>query len=101
MSRKFKGSLLVLTKSELSPAMNFTRSAQRSSGIRCDHCHQGIKGFVIPTKSFVKLGTAKIFCYNKMFGCCSKISGCSNKKLFVVSNFVAVTKPFISVMTSK
>jgi len=41
------------------------------------------KGFVIPTKSFVKIGITKIFCYNnKMFssinktiGCCSKIFG--------------------------
>ena len=31
---------------------------------------------------------------NKTFGCCSKIFGCSNKKIFVVPNFVAVTKPF-------
>jgi len=57
----------------------------------------GIKGFLIPTKSFVKIGIPKIFCYNnKMFGCCSKIFGCTNKK-FVVPNFVAVTKPFFSV----
>ena len=43
----------------------------------------GKKGFVIPTKSFVKIGIAKIFCYinkmfssiNKTFGCCSKIFG--------------------------
>ena len=34
---------------------------------------------------------------NKTFGCCSKIFGRSNKKLFVVPNFVAVTKPFFSV----
>jgi len=48
----------------------------------------GIKGFVTPTKSFVKIGITKIFCYNKKmfssinktFGCCSKIFGCSNKK---------------------
>jgi len=61
-----------------------------------------MKGFVIPTKSFVKIRIAKIFCYNnkmfssinKTFGCCGKIFGCSNKKLFVVPNFVAVTKPF-------
>jgi len=41
------------------------------------------KGFVIPTKSFVKIGITKIFCYNnkifssinKTFGCCSKIFG--------------------------
>ena len=33
-----------------------------------------------------------------MFGCCSEIFGCSNKKKkFVVPNFVAVTKPFFSV----
>ena len=47
----------------------------------------GMKGFVIPIKSFVKIGITKIFCYNKMFnsinktfGCCSKIFGCSNLK---------------------
>jgi len=52
----------------------------------------GIKGFVIPTKSFVKIGIKKIFCYNKMFssinktfGCCSKIFGCSNKKKYLLS----------------
>jgi len=67
----------------------------------------GTKGFVIPTKSFVKIGI-KIFCDNnkmfssidKTFGCCSEIFGCSNKKLFVVPNFVAVTKPFFSVCLS-
>jgi len=61
----------------------------------------GIKGFVTPTKSFVKKGI-KIFCYdnkmlssiNRTFGCCSKIFGCSNKKICVVPNFVAVTKLF-------
>jgi len=65
----------------------------------------GIKGFVIPTKSFVKIGIAKIFCYNnKMFSsingtfsCRSKIFGCSNKKIFDRPNFVAETKPFFSV----
>jgi len=65
----------------------------------------GKKGFVIPTKSFVKIWITKIFCYsnkifssiNKTFGCCSKIFGCSNKKKFGVPNFVAVTKPFLSV----
>jgi len=48
----------------------------------------GIIGFIIPTKSFVKIGIANIFCYNnkmfssinKTFGCCRKIFGCSNKK---------------------
>jgi len=62
----------------------------------------GIKGFVVPTKSIVKIGIAKIFCHNntmfssinKMFGCGSKIFGYSDKILFVVPNFVAVTKPF-------
>jgi len=29
---------------------------------------------------------------DKKFGCCSKIFGCSNKKIFVVRNFVAVKK---------
>jgi len=52
---------------------------------------------------FFKIGITKIFCYNnkmfssinKTFGCCSKTFGCSNKKkLFVVPNFVAVTKQF-------
>jgi len=66
----------------------------------------GIKGFVILTKSFVKIGITKIFYYNnkmfssinKTFGCCSKNFGRSNqKKIFVVPNFVAVTKPFFSV----
>jgi len=46
-----------------------------------------IKGFVIPTKSFVKIGITKISCYNnkmfsyinKTFGSCGKIFGCSNK----------------------
>ena len=31
---------------------------------------------------------------NKTFGRCSKIFGSSDKKSFVVPNFVAVTKPF-------
>ena len=66
----------------------------------------GIIGFVIPTKLFVKIGTTKIFCYNnkifssinKTFGCCSEIFCCSNKKkILIVPNFVAVTKPFFSV----
>ena len=68
-----------------------------------EHVH-GIKGFVIPTKSFVKIGI-KIFCYNnKMFnsinktcGCCSKFLVAGTKMLFVVPNFAAVTKPFFFV----
>jgi len=67
------------------------------------------QGFVIPTKSFVKIGIKKIFLFqkkkmfsytNKTFGCCSKIFGWSVKKLFVVPNFVAVTKPFFSVIVA-
>ena len=66
----------------------------------------GMKGFVIPTNSLVKIGITKIFCYNnkmlsstnKTFGCCSKILGCSNKKKIIVPNFVAVTKLFFSVI---
>jgi len=47
------------------------------------------KGFVIPTKSFGKIGIGKIFCYNnkmfgsiiKTFGCCGKIFGSGDKKI--------------------
>jgi len=50
--------------------------------------NHGMKGFVIPTKSCVKIGITKIFCYNnemfssinKTFGYCSKIFDSSNKK---------------------
>jgi len=77
---------------ETYPQLTFSQTAAK----------HGIKGSVIPTKSFVKIAMTKIFCYNnkmfssinKTFGCCSKIFGCSNKKLFVVPNFVAGTKPF-------
>jgi len=34
---------------------------------------------------------------NKKFGCCSEILVAATKKIFVVPNFVAVTKPFFSV----
>jgi len=34
---------------------------------------------------------------NKTFGCCGKFSVAATKTLFVVPNFVAVTKPFFSV----
>jgi len=36
----------------------------------------GKEGFVIPTKSFVKIGITKIFCYNKMFGSINKTFDC-------------------------
>jgi len=43
------------------------------------------KGFVIPTKSFVKIGVTKIFCYdNKMFSSINKTFG-SNKKFICCS----------------
>jgi len=52
------------------------------------------KGFVIPTKSFVKIGITKIFCnnnkmfgsINKKFGCFGKIFGCIDKKLICCRN---------------
>jgi len=60
----------------------------------------GIKGFVKPTKSFVKIGITKIFCYNnkmfssikKTFGCCSKIFGCSNKNVICCPEFCCRNK---------
>ena len=60
----------------------------------------GIKGFVIPTKSFVKTGITKIFCYNnkmfssinKTFGCCSKIFGWSNKKIICCPQYCCRNK---------
>jgi len=63
--------------------------------------YPGIKGFVMPTKSFVKIEITKIFSYNykmlssinETFDCCSKIFGSSYKKKSVVPNFVAVAKP--------
>jgi len=63
----------------------------------------GEKVYVILTKSFVKIWIAKTFCennkmfssVNKTFGCCSKTFGiAATKVLFVVPNFVTVTKPF-------
>jgi len=62
----------------------------------------GIKGFVIPTKSFVKIGIAKKNCYNnKMFisinkslVAAAKFLVAATKNSFVVPYFVAVTKAF-------
>ena len=68
------------------------------------HLH-GIKGFVIPTKSFVKIGITKIFYVTttkclllsrKRLVAAAKFLVAATKKLFVVPNFVAVTKPFFS-----
>ena len=62
--------------------------------------YHGIKGFVIPTKSLVKIGKTKIFCYknkmfssfNKTFGCCSKIFCCRNKKCICCQLFCCRNK---------
>jgi len=56
--------------------------------------HTKKKGFLIPTKSFIKIGITKIFCYNKMFSAAAKFLVEATKNLFVVPNFVAVTIPF-------
>ena len=71
--------------SELRP---FYKTERWGSQTRVHFSVHGKKGFVIPTKSFVKIGITKIFCYNskmfssikKTFGCCSKNFGWSNKK---------------------
>ena len=62
----------------------------------------GKKGFVIPTKSFVKIGITKIFCYSnkclvlstKRLVAAANFLVAATKILFVVPNFVAITKPF-------
>jgi len=69
----------------------------------CPSRPHGIKGFVTPTKSFVKIGITKIFCYNnkmrlvlstKHLVAAAKFLVAATKNLIVVPNFVAVTKPF-------
>ena len=62
----------------------------------------GIKGFVIPSKSFVKIGIGKYFvATTKCLVLSTKHLVAAAKFLveasFVVPNFVAVTKPFFSV----
>jgi len=62
------------------------------------------KGFVIPTKSFVKIGITKIFCYNnKMFGkrlvAAAKFLVAATKILFVVSNFCCRNKTIFFCVT--
>jgi len=52
------------------------------------------------TNKIVKVGMAKIFCYNnkmfgfinKTFGCCGKIFGCSNKKSICCPQFCCRNK---------
>jgi len=66
--------------------------------------NHGIKDFVIPTKSLVKIWIAKIFCYNnkilalstKRLVAAAKFLVAATKNIFVVPDFVAVTKPFFS-----
>ena len=75
---------------------------------KCQHLAlspHGKKGFVIPIKSFVKIGITKIFCNNnKIFGsnnetlgCCSKILGCNNKKFICCPWFCCRNKTIFSV----
>jgi len=66
------------------------------------HFKDGIKGFVIPTKSFVKIGITKknvtatkcLVLSTKGLVAAAKFLVAGTKKLFAVPNFVAVTKPF-------
>ena len=65
----------------------------------------GKKDFVVLTKSYVKIGITRTFCYNsnrfssvnKTFGCCSKIFGCSNKKFNCCPKFCCRNKTIFSV----
>jgi len=78
--------LLWSTQQPPSQSSNIAKELLKLSDETFHEAH-GKQGFVIPTKSFVKIGIIKIFCYNnKMFGsinntfgCCGKIFGCSNK----------------------
>jgi len=63
-------------------------------------CFHGKKGFVVLTKSFVKIEITKTFCYNKVFSSINKTFVAAANFLVeatknsLVPNFVAVTKPF-------
>ena len=67
----------------------------------------GLKGFVIPTKSFVKMGitkknvtTTKCFVIStKRLVAAAKIVVAATKKKIFVPNFIAVTKPFFPHVT--
>ena len=75
----------------ISPEQHSFMALWREGGdcpnVNCGSLMHGERGFVILTKSFVKIGITKTFCHNnkmfrsvnKTFGCCSKIFGCSNK----------------------
>jgi len=62
----------------------------------------GRKGFVIPTKSFVKIGITKkvllqkkcLVLSTKRLVAAAKFLAAATKNLFVVPNFVAITKPY-------
>jgi len=63
-----------------------------------------IKGFVVPTKSFVKIGITKHFITTKCLVlstkrlvAAAKFLVAATKNLSVIPNFVAVTKAFFSV----
>jgi len=73
--------------------------------VRTSYRVHGIKCFVIPTKSFVKIGITKIFgittkllvLSTERLVAAAKFIVAATKNLFAVPNFVAVTKPFFSV----
>jgi len=53
--------------------------------------HHGIKGFCIPTKSFVTIRITKIFCYN------NKMFSSIKKRLVAAAKFLVVaTKKMLS-----
>ena len=80
-----------------------TRAPQKIARSRryiCSVAHS-IKGFVIPTKSFVKIGIKNILLTTKFLVlstkrlvAAAKFLVAATEKIFVVPNFVAVTKPF-------
>jgi len=84
--------------------LSLRRAERQRSEEQSVHPH-GIKGFVILTKSFVKIGITKILCYNNQmfssinitFGCCGKILVAAAKFWLQQQKIVAVTKPFFHV----
>jgi len=61
---------------------------------RAGQSDHGIEGFIIPTKSFVKIGIIKIFCYNnKMLSSINKMLSSIYQSLVAAAKFlVAATK---------
>jgi len=86
--KPFKSDLKCLKCSPNSTKLDFESLKSLTPDLTGLH---GKKGFVILTKSFVKIGITKTFCCNSKrfssvkttFGCCSKIFGCSNKKILL------------------